>query len=233
MMKRNKMKLAVASSMALMGGCFVLSNANVQATTADFTSTTKHTSKLSIQEVDYDLDDRYDAIEMDFYSNIKLKSNATVSVKDASGTSYKTSISEVDHDDLSLDVTGLKAGKSYTVKIKGIKKSSASKYGTLTVKFSIPKSSLSVQEVEYDAKDHEVTFDFNKSVTYKNPKVVITNTSGTKTYTTRIVERDSDELTVRVSDLKQGSSYKYTITGISSNGTSKTLSGTFSAVDFD
>ena len=235
---RNKsyMKKTIATSCALMASCVLLSTASVQASNAKFTASTKNTSKITLEEVEYDLKDKYEAIEFDFLSGIDLKRSATVSVEDNSGNTYKSSISDYYYDDISLDVTGLKAGKSYTVTINGIKNSSASKYGTLTIQFSIPKATgLKVKEVDYDFDDREVTFDFNKDVTYKNAKVVITNKSGTKTYTTKIVERDEDELTVRVSGLKEGRSYKYKITGVQgvNASSSKTISGSFTAVDHD
>lgn len=235
MMKKTYIKNVAVGSFALMAGCLFLSTANIQAASTNYTTTTKNTSKITLEDFDYDLQDKYEAIELDFLSNISLKRNAKVTVKDSSGTSYKTTIHEVDNDDLSLDVTGLKTGKTYTIKIKGIKNSSASKYGTLKIKFSIPKASVSVKEVEYDAEDKEVTFDFNKNVSYQNLKVVITNTSGTKTYSTKVVEQDSNDLSVRVSGLKTGSKYCYKITGVTASGssTSKTLSGTFTAIDND
>ena len=235
---RNKtyLKKTMVTTFAMMAGCVMLSTPSVLASSAKFTTSTKNTSKIAIDEVDYDLKDKYEAIEIDFKSDIRLKSSSAVSVKDNSGNTYKTSIHEYDSDDLSLDVTGLKTGKTYTVTIKGIKKASASKYGTLTIKFSIPKSSnIKVKDVDFDEDDREVTFDFNKDVTYKNAKVVITNTSGSKTYTTKIVEKDEDELTVRVKGLKEGSSYKYKITGVQgvNASSSKTISGSFTAVDND
>lgn len=235
---RNKsyIKKTIATSCALMASCALLTTASVQASTAKFTASTKDTSKITVEEVEYDLKDKYEAIEFDFLSRIDLKRSATVSVKDNSGNTYKSSISDYFYDDISLDVTGLKAGKSYTVTINGIKNSSASKYGTLTIKFSIPKATgLLVKEVDFDYYDREVSFDFNKDVTYKNAKVVITNSSGSKTYTTKIVEKDADELSVRVKGLQVGKSYKYKITGVKAVGasSSKTISGSFTAIDHD
>lgn len=236
MKNKTYMKRTMATSFALMAGCVMISAPVAQASTAKFTASSKNTSKIAIEEVEYDLDDKYEAIEIDFLSSVRLKSTATVSVKDSSGNTYKASINEHDSDDLSLDVTGLKAGKSYTVTIKGIKKSSASQYGTLTIQFSIPSSSkLRVKDVDFDADDREITFDFNNDVTYKDAKVVITNASGSKTYTTKIVEKEDDELTVRVSGLKEGNSYQYKITGVknANASSSKTISGSFTAVDND
>lgn len=235
MKKANYLKKTMTASLTLMTGCILLSGFNVFAANSTFTSSTKNTAKIAIEDVDYDLKDKYEAIELDFRTNVQLKSSATVSVKDDSGNSYKSSIHEADHDDLSLDVTGLQAGKNYTVKIKGIKKSTASKYGSLIVKFSIPKASVAVKEIEYDAEDREVTFDFKNNVSYDNVKVIITNKNGTKTYSTKIVEKDSDDLTVSVKGLKYGSTYQYKITGVKNPNSSstKTLTGTFTAVDHD
>ncbi|BBF43725.1 hypothetical protein lbkm_2413 [Lachnospiraceae bacterium KM106-2] len=206
------------------------------AANATFTSATKNTTKINVKSVNYDYDDSDDDIEIDFSSKIRLKSSAKATVKDSSNKTYKTYIEDRDNNEIDLDVSNLKAGKKYTVTITGIKKSSASKYGTLTLTFSIPKASTAlVKEVDYDIDDKEVTFDFRRNVSYKNAKVIITNTSSTKTYTTKITEKDNDELSVRVSGLTKGNTYKYKITGVTdkSTGSSKTLSGTFRAVDAD
>lgn len=196
------------------------------AANTKFTSTTKTTSKINVKSVEYDYDDNDDSIEIDFANNIQLNSSAKATVKDGSGKSYKTFIEDLDNNEIDLDVAGLKAGKDYTVEITGIKKANASKYGTLAVKFSIPKASTNlVKEVEFDNEDDEVSFDFRNNVTYNNVKVSITNNKGTKTYKTTIIEKDNDELSVRVKGLTEGKTYKYTISGVTekASGSSKTL----------
>lgn len=96
-------------------------------------------------------------------------------------------------------------------------------------------SSNLVQEVNYDAKDREVTFEFNKNVTYNDVTVVITNQNDTETFPATITERDNDELTVSVPNLTTGETYNYKITGVTPrrSNTSPTLTGTFTAVDID
>lgn len=232
MINKTLLKTA-ASSLAIMTSCFVLTTANASAASATYKATTKNTKSIAIEDLDYDLKDAYETIEIDFLKNMKLKSTAAITVKDSQGTSYKTSVHEHDRDDLSLSVAGMKAGKTYTVKIKGIKNATASKYGTLTIKFSVPKKSTAVKSVEYDADDREVSFDFTNRVSYNNPKVVITSKDGAKNYTATIVEKDNDELTVRVKGLTYGKTYSYKITGVGANAssTSKTLQGTFVAID--
>lgn len=272
------MKKMIATSCALLTSCMLLSTEQVQASSAPFKSTTKNTSKIKIEEVEYDLKNSFEAIELEFKHYINLNSSASVLVKDNLGNTYEASINDYFDDDdfddddfedddfdddsfeddsfeddsfdddefnddfdalyesISLDVDGLTAGRSYTVTISDIKNSFASKYGTLTVKFSIPKaSSISVKEVSYDYKDREVTFDFNQDVTYKNAKVVITNEDGSRKYKTGIVEREDDELTIRVKGLKYGRTYMYTITGVKGLGasSSQTISGSFIAIDND
>ncbi len=235
-----KMKQTLTKILAAGAAVMMITMAATPATTlaakAKFSTSTKSTTKIGVKSVNYDYTGSDDDIEIDFSSKIRLKSNAKATVKDSSGKSYKTFIEDKDSDEIDLDVANLKAGKKYTVTITGIRKSNASKYGTLTITFSIPKASTNlVKDVDYDADDREVTFDFRNRVSYKNVKVVITNTSGTKTYKTRVVEKDNDDLTVRVSGLTRGQSYKYKITGVTNTKTksSKTLSGTFKAIDND
>lgn len=226
--------LATALSAAMMLTAFPA--ASISAASASFKASTKSTSAVSVKDVEYDLNDRTENIEIEFNGKVKMTSSTKATVKDSSGKTYKTSIHDYDSDDLSLTVAGLKAGKSYTVTINKIKKSSASSYGTVTIQFKVPKKSTSlVKEVDYDRDDREVTFDFRSKVKYSNAKVKITSMDGKKTYTTKIVEKDNDELTVYVKGLKTNSKYKYTIAGVrkASESKSSTLSGSFVASDRD
>lgn len=229
--KRTKM---IITSLALLLVTTSLPMQVLQAKNAKFTATTKNTTKIPVEKVEYDLDDSDESIEIDFATNVKYKSSAKVTVKDTTGKTYPATIIDYDKDDCSIHVSNLKSNKTYTVTLTGIKKSSASKYGSLSIKFTIPKaSSKLVKEVEYDNDDREITFDFTGNVVYRSPKITITNTSGTKTYASTIIEKENDECTVSVRGLKNGSKYKYTITGIrlSSASKSSTVSGTFIAID--
>lgn len=199
-----------------------------------FTTATKTTSNISVKSVEYDYDEKDDSIEIDFSTRINLNSSAKASVKDDSGKTYKTFIEESDENEIDLDVASLEADKSYTITITGIKNETESEYGTLTITFSIPKASTNlVEEVDFDYEDNEVSFDFSKKVKYNNPKVTITSEDGSKTYKASIIEKENDELSVRVNGLKEGNTYKYSITGITekSTGNSKTLTGNFVALE--
>ena len=226
-----KKNIALLSATLLTMNLFV-STTDVFAKNAQFTSKTTDTSKINVKSVEYSLDKYDQSIELDFTGKIKLKSNAKVSVKDSTGKNYTAHIDEHDSNEIDLDVMNLKAGKNYTVTIRGIRKAKASSYGTLNVKFNIPKANKSlIKEVEYDHDDRELSIEFSKKVTYKNPKVTITNTNNTKTYKASIIEKENDELTLRISGLKVGQKYNYKITGISANGSdyNKAYTGTFSA----
>lgn len=236
MMKQTLKKSILATALSAAMMLSALPAATTFAKSASFQTSVKNTSKLTVKEVDYDLNDRHENIELEFSGTVKRKASSKVTVKDTSGKSYKTSIHDYDSNDLSLDVAGLKAGKTYTVTITNIKKSSASSYGTLSVKFTVPKASTSlVKDVDYDREDREVTFDFRSNVKYSNAKVTITSTDGKKTYTTRILEKENDELTVSVKGLQAGKKYSYKITGVRKASASKatTLSGMFTAIDND
>ena len=229
-----KKKVITLLTGTLLTASLIPANTAVFAKNAEFTTSTKNTSAIAVKKVDYDLDINDKSIDIDFSNRIQLKSTAKVTVKDQSDKKYSTYIEDKDSDEIDLNVAKLAAGKKYTVTITGIRKSGASKYGTLTIKFSIPKAKNTiVKEVDYDAEDREVNFEFNTNVTYKKPKVTITDVNGSKTYTAKIIERDYDELTVRVSGLTYGKKYKYTISGVSSsqNSSAKTYSGTFTAID--
>ena len=89
-----------------------------------------------------------------------------------------------------------------------------------------------VQEVEYDREDKEVNFDFYGRVKYRKLKVKIYSASG-KNMARYIIDRDSDDIEVKVKKLKYGKKYRYKISGIKKRGASKytTIKGTFKAID--
>lgn len=171
-------------------------------------------------------------VEVDFNSKVKYK-NVKVTVKDNKGATYSTTINEKDNDDLTFTIKNFKTGRTYTYTISGVKKNNESSYGKVTGKVTIPTPTTTpkVKEVDYDKGDREVEFEFTTRVQWKGTKVTITD--GSKNYVTRIKEKDSDSIEVKVSKLTIGKKYTYKISGVRVNGANsyKTISGTFVARD--
>lgn len=69
-----------------------------------------------------------------------------------------------------------------------------------------------VKEAEYEGNGR-VEVEFGSKVNYKNVKVTVKDGSG-KSYTTKIVEKDSDDLTFVIKNFAKGKTYTYTISGI-------------------
>jgi uncharacterized protein YdeI (BOF family) len=186
-------------------------------------------AKPSIEDIEYKSNGR---VEVDFWGKVSYK-NAKVTVKDSSGKSYSAKIIDRDNDELDFRVNKIAAGKTYTFKISGIKARGANKYQTITGKFKTPKAaSVTIKEVEYDADDRELSVEFKQRVKYKNAKSTVKDSSG-KVYSSRIVEKDSDDLEIRVSGLKYGKKYTVSISGVSNRDANKylTVSKTFYAWD--
>lgn len=171
-------------------------------------------------------------VEVDFKSKVKYK-NVKVTVKDNKGATYSTTINEKDNDDLTFTIKNFKTGRTYTYTISGVKKNNESSYGKVTGKVTIPTPTTTpkVKEVDYDKGDREVEFEFTTRVQWKGTKVTITD--GSKNYVTRIKEKDSDSIEVKVSKLTIGKKYTYKISGVRVKGANsyKTISGTFIARD--
>ena len=74
-------------------------------------------------------------VEVEFKKNVQYK-NAKVSVKDASGKSYKVSKIEKDNDEVEVRVKGLKKGVKYTVTVSGVRAEGASGYGSASKSFT-------------------------------------------------------------------------------------------------
>lgn len=69
-----------------------------------------------------------------------------------------------------------------------------------------------ITQTDYEGRGR-VEVDFGSKVNYKNVKVTVKDSAG-KTYTTRIVEKDNDDLTFDIQKYAEGKTYTYTITGI-------------------
>ncbi len=62
-----------------------------------------------------------------------------------------------------------------------------------------------------------VEVDFRTKVQYRNLKITVKDDQG-KAYSTRILERDDDELEFRINNYKEGRTYTYTVSGIKKRG---------------
>ena len=169
-------------------------------------------------------------VEVSFTSKVTYD-NLKVTVKDANGKKMKVRIIDRDDDDIEFKILKYKKGETYQYKITGIKEKGTAKSTKLSGKIMLPTSNgnVPVKEIEYDKKDKEVEFSFEKKVKWKSPKVSITD--GSKEYVRSIKDRDNDEIEVSVKKLKKGKVYQYTISGIKKKGDKKytTISGTFRA----
>ena len=169
-------------------------------------------------------------VEIDFRSKVSYR-NAKVSVRDNRGNRIGAVIIDRDDDDIEIRLLGYKAGKTYTIKVSGIRKRGEANYGSVKAAVKLPqtKGSIPVREIEYDNEDRDVEFSFSSRVEWKNPRVTISD--GKNQYVIRIKDRDPKEIEVRVRKLKRGKTYKYTISGIrrAGSGAFTTISGTFTA----
>lgn len=209
-------------------------------------STNSGTDKVKVKKVSVDMDnDDYDSymteIDIKFTSKVNWKNGATVkSVVDDKGKSYKGYLTEKDSDDCEVYIKNMKYGRTYTIKISGIKARNASSYGTLTVKVTVPKQThkLQVKHVEYDedfdygTTKYEVSFEFNKDVMHKSNSYIIIKDSNGKKYSSKnsYIEWDEDECEVILSHkLSIGKTYTYEIVNVKANGeqTFSTLKGSF------
>ena len=79
---------------------------------------------------------------------------------------------------------------------------------------SIPAmaATAAISKTEYEGSGR-VEVDFKKDVQYKSAKVTVKDSAG-KSYTAKILEKDSDEMEVRVSGLKKGTKYTVKVSGV-------------------
>jgi len=181
-----------------------------------------------IEDIDYEGNGK---VDVEFFGKV-VYGKVSVTVKDSAGKTYTATIIDKDSDDLEFKIKNYKAGKKYTFTIKNMKKKGAEKFRKVTGHFKIagPKECL-VEELDYDAVDREVSFEFQGKVEFKNPTVTIKDADGNK-ISLKIKEYDYEEIEVKLTNkLQKGATYTYTITGVSRKGKNsfKTVKGKFVA----
>lgn len=167
-------------------------------------------------------------IEVSFKTRVQYK-NLSVTVKDSSGKKYLVRIVDKDRDDVDFRILRYQPGKTYTYTIKGVRKTGEARYSTVSGKVKIPRApgGIPLKKVEYDAKDWEVTIEFDAQVEWKNPRLTISD--GKKNHVLSISEKNRVEIEANVRKLTPGVRYTFTLSGIRLKGTEKyrTISDTF------
>lgn len=201
--------------------------------------------KVKVKKVTVDDDDGMTEIDVKFAGKVIWKGNAKItSVKDNKGKSYVGYITDRDDDDCEIYINNITPGRTYKIKISGVKAVGASSYETITVTAKVPSqnSSLAVKKTEYDV-DYEygrtewtVSFEFNKKISHsQNSYVLITDSAGNE-YASKssYVEWDDDECEVHLSSgLTEGNTYHYKIVDVKpiGAGSYSTLTGSFIAYE--
>ena len=89
---------------------------------------------IKVKRIEIDREDS--EVEFDFKPRVAYK-NPKVTITDANGKKLKVRITDRDSDGLEVQVRGLKMGRTYKYKIKGIRNVDASKYRTLSGSFTV------------------------------------------------------------------------------------------------
>jgi hypothetical protein len=198
-------------------------------------------SRVTVDEDNDDYDNYGTEIDVKFATKVKWRRNARISsVKDNKGKSYKAILTEKDSDDCEIYIRNIKYGRTYKIKISGVKARGASSYETVTVTVKVPVRSnkISVKKVKYEEDyddgmwEYVVDIEFNKRVRHKGNSYVVIKDSSGKTYSSRntYVDWDGDECEIHLSrGLTYGKTYTYKIVNVKANGESKytTLKGNF------
>ena len=157
-------------------------------------------------------------VEVDFKKNVQYK-GLKVKVNDASGKSCTVKIIEKYRDDLTFYVKGVKPGAKYAYTISGVRSGKSGAYTSVGGSFQVPEAKLAIKKVKYDRQDRELEIAFKTNVEYRNLKVTVKDASG-KSYKVSKIEKDRDEVEVRVAGLKKGVKYTVTVSGVRAAGTS-------------
>ena len=169
-------------------------------------------------------------VDVDFSKKVSYK-NAKVVVKDPSGQKMSVKIIEKDDDDILFRVSGVKAGTKYKYVISGVRVGKSGSFGKVSGSFKTPSyADVEINYVKYDREDKEIEVDFATKVQYKNLKVTVKDSSGKKV-TVKWIDKDDDDLSIKVSGIKSGKKYAVQISGVSVKGKSnyQTVSKAFTA----
>ena len=167
-----------------------------------------------VKEADYEGNG---VVEVDFNSHKVTYKNAKVVVKDADGKKLGVKIIEKDDDDISFKVTGLKFGSKYTYTISGVRAGKSGSYGKVTGSFKMPSEKPAIKKVEYDKRDKELEVEFATRVQFKDLKVTVKDQNG-KALIVKKVEKDSDDVEMKVAGMVKGQKYTVTISGVRVKG---------------
>lgn len=200
-------------------------------------------SSKNIKVLKVAVDDSYGEVDIEFASKVIWKNNAkVVSVKDNKGKSYKGYLVDKDDDECEVYIENMKSGRTYKIKISGIKKRGSASFQTVTITAKVPahRHNLTVKKIEYE-EDYEdgrmewtVSFDFNKDIIHKDNSSVIIRDADGKAYSldTSFVKWEDDECEVYLAEaLTIGQQYTYEISNVKAVQGNKfvTIKGSFTA----
>lgn len=178
--------------------------------------------KIRVKKVTYDGEE----LEVKFGMKVLWDYEADViSVKDNKGKSYDGYLVDTDDDDCEIYIENLKFGRTYKIKIDGIRVRGRGEFQTLTLSVKIPeqKKGVAVKKVEYDEDfeygrtEWKVSFEFSRDIRHKRKSYVIVKDAAGKQYSSKAsrVEWDDDECEVHLNGaLKIGEVYTYEIVNI-------------------
>lgn len=91
-------------------------------------------TELFIEKVKYDKEDK--ELEIEFFTRVQFK-KTKVTLIDENGKTVALKILEKGRDELEVRASGLKSGKTYTIKVKGVRLYQKGSYTTVTKKFTV------------------------------------------------------------------------------------------------
>ena len=89
--------------------------------------------EVAIKKIDYDRDDR--ELEIEFVGRVEYE-ELLVTIEDANGKTYDSTIRERDRDSVELRVSGLERGAEYTVTVSGVRLPDSANTVSITEKFT-------------------------------------------------------------------------------------------------
>ena len=188
-------------------------------------SVAAHAAAPEIERVEYE---GFGIVDVEFIRDVQYQ-NPEITILDAQGNAYTSTIWELDDDELTFSVENLNEGEIYSFTISGVRSGFSGEYASVEGEFAVAaKGEVAIKELDYDRSDRELEIEFQGKVQFENPIVEIMDDLG-NSYDAQIREMDRDSMELRVSGLEAGRQYRAVVTGVKPEGGDAfgTVSGLF------
>ncbi len=153
-------------------------------------------------------------VNVSFKNKVVYTDNVRAVITDAQGNEIACKISKKNKNLLTVSVSGLVAGQTYTITIDGIVGKDTAEAVTITQSFVAKGMKTSCKTSKPVVSNNKfVTIKMNGSAYYKDAAVVVTDSDG-NTCDAKIVKKAKGNIKIQITGMQKGKTYTITINGV-------------------